>query len=45
MGKRKSANVSRARPKDKLASAFDCPFCAHSKCVETKLYDRILGEQ
>ena len=37
MGKRKSAKPLRPKAKEKLDVVFHCPFCNHSKCVETRL--------
>eukprot|EP01069_Polyplicarium_translucidae_P007373 Polyplicarium_translucidae@DN3099_c0_g3_i3.p2 len=38
MAKRKSRPVLRStKPKEKLAAAFDCPFCGHCRCVDAKL--------
>lgn len=37
MGKRKIAKPVRPKPKEKLDVVFNCPFCNHTKCVETVL--------
>ena len=37
MAKKKSRKVAVAKPKPKLETVFDCPFCNHSLCVEIKL--------
>ena len=37
MGKKKSAKIKAPKPKPKLETVFDCPFCNHSLCVEIKL--------
>eukprot|EP01071_Lankesteria_metandrocarpae_P010412 Lankesteria_metandrocarpae@DN5335_c0_g1_i2.p1 len=36
MGKRKGTRP-KAKVSSKLSTTFDCPFCNHSRCVETKL--------
>jgi len=33
MGRRKSRKVQKAKPKPKVPSVFDCPFCNHAKSV------------
>lgn len=38
MGKRKSKKRVVRKVVDKLATAFDCPFCNHSLTVECKMY-------
>jgi transcription elongation factor Elf1 len=35
--KKKSQKAPTMRPKPKLETVFDCPFCNHSLCVEVKL--------
>ena len=35
--KKKSQKAPAMRPKPKLETVFDCPFCNHSLCVEVKL--------
>ena len=38
MAKKKSAKIKAPKPRPKLETVFDCPFCNHSLCVEIKLW-------
>ena len=37
MGKKKSRAVVKKPPPPRCPTAFDCPKCSHSNCVEVKL--------
>lgn len=37
MAKKKSAKVQAPKPKIKVETVFDCPFCNYAKCVEIKI--------
>ena len=42
MAKKKSRNIVKKGPPQRVNKIFDCPKCSHSQCVEVKIKRKLL---